>query len=105
MDKIKLAYASATSAALTIIYVTAVAIYADLVAPFKNLLSGFTGHHWITKSLSSFGLYLLAIMIIYAARRRAVSETGLNKAVWFLFVTAIVGSMLIVGFYVWHFFK
>ena len=103
MDKIKLAYASAIATVLTIIYVVAVTIYAEFSAPFKNFLASFTGHHWITKSLSSVGLYVLVVLVIYTFKRHSATEAGLNKILWLIFGTAIAGSVFIAGFYFWHF--
>lgn len=64
MNRLKLIYASALGAIVSIVAVTAVTIAGELFEPFKNWIKGFTGHHWVTKSWLSIIVFFLGYMII-----------------------------------------
>ena len=102
MDKLKSIYASAYSASITIVVVVAVTTLGELSAPFKNWLTGFTGHHWITKSWLSLIIFALCYGV-FRITRPSVNESQTNKALLVLEVITILGFLAILGFFVYEF--
>lgn len=103
MDKLKSIYASAYSASATIVVVVAMTIGAELSAPFKNWLAGFTGHHWVTKSWIS----ILAFILLYCVFRftiKSADGTRTRKALILLEAATILGFLAILGFYMYEYF-
>ena len=103
MDKLKSIYASAYSAATTIVVVVAITISAELSVPFKDWLKGFTGHHWVTKSWISILVFVLLFCIIRFTGK-PVNESQTKKALVTLQIFSILGFLAIIGFYVYEFF-
>jgi len=103
MDKLKSIYASAYSAAITIAVVTAVTVGAELSAPFKAWLTGFTGHHWVTKSWLSLIVFILSYGI-FRITNKSATDIETRKALFVLEITTIAGFFIILGFYVYEFF-
>lgn len=103
MNKLRSIYASAYSAAITIATVTAITIGAELSVPFKNWLAAFTGHHWITKSWISVLVFALFFGIFRSAGKSA-NESRTRKALLVLEIFAVLGFLIILGFYVYEFF-
>ncbi len=102
MGTLKSIYASAYSAALTIIIVVGMTIGADLSPSFKTWLTGFTGHHWVTKSWVSVLSFLVFFFLIRFARK-LVNEFQTKRSLITLEITAILGFIAILGFYVYEF--
>jgi predicted Co/Zn/Cd cation transporter (cation efflux family) len=102
MNKLRSIYASAYSAAVTIATVTAMTIGAELSAPFKSWLTGFTGHHWVTKSWISVFVFILFFGIFRLAGK-AANESQTKKALFVLETFAILGFLTILGFYAYEF--
>ena len=103
MDKLKSIYASAYSATVTVAVIAAVTIGAELSADFKTWLAGFTGHHWITKSL----LTLIVFGVFYGLFRllgKSASEIRTQRALIMLQAFIILGFLVILGFYIYEFF-
>lgn len=72
-------------------------------AAFKTWLAGFTGHHWVTKSLLSliiFAVFYFAFRVI----RKSASEIGTRRALMLLQMAVILGFAAILGFYIYEFF-
>ena len=104
MDKLKSIYASAYSAAITIAVVTAVTVGAELSPAFKAWLTGFTGHHWVTKSWMSLIIFILSYGI-FRITNKSATDIETRKALFVLETTAIAGFFIILGFYVYEFLK
>lgn len=104
MNKLKSIYASACAAALTIVAVVAMTIGAELSAPFKGWLAGFTGHHWVTKSWASV-LIFVAFFCIFRVMKKSPDESQTGKALVLLEVAAVLGFLAILGFYSYEFFS
>jgi len=98
----KLALASIISAKITIIYVVVITIVAEFSPALKSILKSLTGHHWTTKSLSSLALYLLLLVVIYLFIKTP-SDSLLGKWIMRLFWTAIMGTLALLLFFVWHY--
>ena len=105
MEKLKSIYASAYSTVITIAVVVAVTIGAELSAAFKSWLAGFTGHHWVTKSLLSIIVFAAFYFVFYLSTSqddRLVKRA--RRALILLQISIIVGFVAILGFYIYHFF-
>lgn len=104
MDKLKAISASAQSATATVIAVVAITVGAELSAPFKNWLSGFSGHHWVTKSWISILIFFI-FFFIFRLTGKPASAFQTRKALYILQATAILGFFAILGFYIYEFLK
>ncbi|OGF67194.1 hypothetical protein A3H04_02575 [Candidatus Giovannonibacteria bacterium RIFCSPLOWO2_12_FULL_43_11c] len=103
MEKLKSIYASAYSATLTIASVVALTIGAELSAPFKNWLAGFTGHHWVTKSWISIIIFVL-FFFVFRIAGKSVNELRTKRALLVLQTISILGFIAILGFYIYETF-
>ena len=103
MDKLKSIYASAWSSTLTIIVVVGITVGGELSFSFKDWLTAFTGHHWITKSwlsVISFVVFFLLFKIFKQSADEKQTKTALN----ILQIFIILGFIAILGFYFYEFF-
>ena len=103
MDKLKPIWASAYSATITIVVVVTMTIGAELSVPFKNWLTGFTGHHWVTKSWISVLVFALFFCVLRFLGK-PVGESQTRKALIVLQAVAVLGFLAILGFYIYEFF-
>ncbi len=104
MEKLKSIYVSSWSAATTIVTVVVVTLASEFSVPFKNWLASFTGHHWVTKSWLSVIIFLVMFAVLYIGSKN-VDATKTKRALMALEVTAVLGFLLILGFYTYEFFK
>ncbi len=104
MEKLKAIYVSSLSAIVTIVVVSAVTIASELSAPFKAWLAGFTGHHWVTKSWLSVIVFVLMFVILHFGTKN-VDATKTKRALLLLEITAVLGFLVILGFYTYEFFN
>ncbi|HEY4484430.1 MAG TPA: hypothetical protein VI978_01770 [Candidatus Paceibacterota bacterium] len=102
MNKTKLLYASSAAAILAIASTTAVTIWGELSPTFKNLLAGFTGHHWVTKSLLSLLVYLGGIALFYFLSKN-INTNKISKGLTFLISSALICSLILFLFYFLHY--
>lgn len=102
MNKLKSIYASACSATIAIIVITAMTIGAELSAPFKTWLTKLTGHHWVTKSWASIIVFIL-FYAVFRAASKSTTDVKTRKALSILQITTIVGFLAILGFYTYEF--
>lgn len=101
MNKLKLIFASALAAIITIIFVVIITIWAELSIPLKDWLKNFSGHHWVSKSIFSVLLYVVAMAIFYWTSRNP-SEILLRKILFFILVFMALGTIVITAFYTGH---
>jgi hypothetical protein len=104
MNAPRLTLASIIAAKISIIYVVVITIAAELSPVLKTILKNITGHHWITKSLSSLILYLLLLFLIYFLAKTP-GDAKLNKYIMLLFWTSILGTLVLILFFAWHYFS
>ena len=102
MEKLKSIYASAYSSTITIAIVLGLTLGAELSASFKVWLTGFTGHHWITKSWISIIVFIL-FFIIFKTIKKSTTETQTRTALNLLQISIILGFVTILGFYIYEF--
>lgn len=104
MDKLKSIYASAYSATITVAVIVVVTIGAELSAAFKTWLAGFTGHHWVTKSLLSLIVFAVFYFVFRMIGKSASAEKT-RRALVLLQIAVILGFAAILGFYIYEFLK
>ena len=100
----KLIYSSAIAASVNIIAVTVVTIWAELVPGFKSVLASLTGHHWITKSLMVVVLFPVVLWLVRGLSRGEITDERTAKSLWALIIITVIGFVVILGFFVWHYF-
>ncbi len=93
--------AMSLSTIIMIIVTVIITIFAELSKPFKDFLAGITGHHWVTKSLVAMLLFLI-LSFVFA--RKFKGEVDVWKETKRVIWTAIIGTILIFGFFVLDFF-
>lgn len=104
MDKLRSIYASAYAAVASIIAVIAITVAAEFSVPFKTWVAGFTGHHWITKSWLSVIVFIV-FFILFRVAKRSANEIQTRRALFALELTAIIGFIFLLGFFVFEFLK
>ncbi len=103
MNKLKSIYASAYGAAIAIFVVTAITIGTELSPTLKNWLTNISGHHWVTKSYMSLIVFIF-FYYLFSLTKKTVSEHETRKALLVLQTFAILGSITILGFFMYEFF-
>lgn len=96
--KIKIASTAAMSAILAVFFVTVITIAAELWPPLKEWLRTIFTHHWVGKSILVIVLYFLRLFFIFRINNGASIER-LNKILIFLFWLAVMGTLIIFGFF------
>ena len=102
MNKLRLIYASAKAASLSIVVAVFMTIYSELSVGFKNALKSFSGHHWTTKSIVTIALYVVALLIFFFIYKTP-SDMQVKKSVRRLIIYAMLGAFAILGFFIWHY--
>jgi len=102
MNKTKLAYSSSIAAILAIITIMVVTIWGELSPPFKAWLAGFTGHHWLSKSVLSLIVYFVGLAVFYLLPKN-IGPNTVRRGLIFLIVTTLAGSLAVFLFFVWHY--
>lgn len=84
-----------------VIFITIITIAADLYLPLKGWLKNVFSHHWVGKSVLAAVVFLLFAVLSWPFSKRADDEK-ITKALillnWFL----VVGSLAIIGFFIWE---
>lgn len=88
------------SATAAIWYIVAVTIAGELSEVFKNFLKGLTDHHWVTKSISALVLFIIFYAIFSRINESPNIKKGISAVIW----SAVLGTILIFGFFTLHFF-
>lgn len=101
----KIVRAAIIGAISTLIFIVAITIMADLVPDIKDMLKNAFTHHWVGKSVLSVIFFILISMIAYFGITNP-DDTTLPAMLRLLSCFAILGTMLIYGFFVYEaFFK
>ncbi len=104
MNKPKLIISSAYAAIITIVFVVVITIWAELSVPLKDWLKNFSGHHWTSKSIFSVLLYAVATILLYLSPHKD-NDNHLKRALGFLLVFTILGTIIITLFFTGHNFQ
>lgn len=104
MKNLKSIFAGAVAASASVAATVGVTLWAELSAPFKAWLTGFTGHHWVTKSWLSL-IVFFAVFIVLRIIFKNVSASGARLALRVLLGFLFAGTLILLGFYIFEFFK
>jgi len=97
-------YASSISAIVTVIFAVTITILAEFSEPLKGVLKSISGHHWTTKSILTVIVYLGVMAVIYSINKTP-SKGRVKRSLYCLILASILGSLSILGFFLWHAFK
>lgn len=89
------------STTLTIWLVTAMTIASEISEPFKKFLTSVAGHHWVTKSIFAFVFFLVMLFLLNNWKDNSKVESDIKIVIW----SAILGGLVILCFFVWHFLQ
>ena len=104
MTKPKLIYSSAIASSLAIVLITTITIVAELQIPLKDWLKSLSGHHWVSKGILSFLLYVVATFVIYTVTKN-VDHKKVKAALWIAIIMTILGSLVLLIFFTGHHLK
>ncbi|MBI2064005.1 MAG: hypothetical protein HYT65_03385 [Candidatus Yanofskybacteria bacterium] len=102
MKNLKLTFSSSIAASLSVITITVITIWGELSSPFKAWLAGFTGHHWLTKSVLSLIVYFGGLAVFYLLPKNMGPKT-IRRGLIFLIIITLAGSLAVFLFFVWHY--
>lgn len=102
MNTLKSISSAVISGIITIPLMTAIIIAAELSAPLKGWLKGFTGHHWITKSWIVV-IAFVAIFIIVRLMARDPDQSRLRGKVLSFVVMGVACSVILLSFYIFEY--
>lgn len=103
MNNLKLIFASASAAILSIAFSVTITIWAEFSAPLKDWLKNFSGHHWTSKSIFSLLLYVATALAIYCLPQTP-DDVRLKKTLGWLLALAALGAIIITLFFAGHHF-
>ncbi|MEK9209252.1 MAG: hypothetical protein AAB926_00280 [Patescibacteria group bacterium] len=101
--KLKIIDSVGFGAVAAVIFVVFATIVAELFSSFKDFLKEFSGHHWTSKGIFAFLVFLAVSFLAYFCQKK----TNLDKTAKILFTlgyVSVLGSLAIFGFYLWHYF-
>lgn len=90
------------STLITSILIVFLTIYSEINESFKNYISSFTSHHWISKSILTITSYILFYLIfsIFAKDKNIKS-----KSVYLVIIFAILSYVAILVFFIYQFIQ
>jgi hypothetical protein len=105
MDKkIKTAYSATIAAIWSVIFATIATIMSELSHGFKDWLAEVSGHHWTTKSIFTMLVFVVVFILVRLTKKNDVSSFELGRTIGRAILITILGTLAIVGFFVWHFY-
>lgn len=90
------------AAIVTLIYVPAVTIVAELVKPLKDFLAKTFWHHWLGKGVVLILLYGLCVLIFTRLKDERTQDE--KYLLWILWL-AVAGALAILGFFGYEYFS
>src|SRR3989344_7479438 len=104
MKNAKHALASVVAGIVSIIFVTAITVTADLIPDLKDLLKDTFSHHWLGKSILTAFIFLLVYFLIYAFAKETDEPRPIAVYVKLLSFFSILGRLIIFFFFVYEAF-
>jgi hypothetical protein len=102
MNKVKMIISSVYATILTVTFVVGITIWAELSAPLKDWLKDFSGHHWVSKSILSVLIYIIATALFYKLVHDESSGSFLQRWLSRLLLAVILGTFILTAFYTGH---
>ncbi|OGE81864.1 MAG: hypothetical protein A3E98_03185 [Candidatus Doudnabacteria bacterium RIFCSPHIGHO2_12_FULL_48_11] len=104
MNRLRLIYSSIIGTQAALLFAVIVTIWAELAPPLKDWLKSLSGHHWTSKSYLTMLVYVVVFAYCYSVSG-GVSGGKVKRAVYHLFWLGLVGSAVLVGFFIWHYLE
>jgi|SRR3989338_7685741 len=104
MNKPRIIFSSALAAIITNAFIVIITVWAELSAPLKDWLKNFSGHHWTSKSIFSFLLFMIIAALLYFLSSQS-GENRLKRILIFLLISIVLGVIIITAFYTGHHFQ
>ena len=102
-NSFKIVYSVIVGAIGAVIFITAITITADLYLPLKNWLADTFFHHWLGKGILSIVVFIIISLLGWFLSKEA-NENKINKFLKLLSWLLILGSLAIIGFFIWEAF-
>jgi len=90
--------ATVLSAIITIIYITAITVAADLYPPLKEFLANVFSHHWIGKSITAILIFAIFTGLFLVLKPKTKPSFLLNL----LTAVSILATLVILTFFTWE---
>ncbi|MFQ5541144.1 MAG: hypothetical protein ACE5F4_02770 [Candidatus Paceibacteria bacterium] len=91
----------AVAGIISMIFVVASTLYGELHAPFKNWLAQTFSHHWVGKGVIASLIFVFGGVLFSPLFNR---KGAVAFALWGVVWVALIGSFVILGFYLYEFF-
>ena len=102
MNKLRIIYASTWGAIKAIGFATVITIWMEYSPGLKAWLVSLAGHHWTAKSWLTMIVYAVVAVIVYATHRNP-SDAQVRRSLILLVCAAIIGALIIFGFFFFHY--
>lgn len=96
-DPANISYAAVVGAIVTVVVLTALIIWADLMPVVKDWLKATFSHHWVGKGV--IGIVVFSISGLMAGAGKPRTDDQLASAINYLFMTSLLGMMLLTIFF------
>ncbi len=90
-----------TSTVLTTVLITFMTVYAELNTVFKDFLKNLTGHHWTSKGVIALVFFVVSYLIL---KQFSSTNNDSKKMIDLVIISALLGSLVIFGFFAYEFF-
>tara|TARA_Y100000310_G_scaffold317372_1_gene370195 strand:- start:2996 stop:3310 length:315 start_codon:yes stop_codon:yes gene_type:complete len=87
----------------TIAFIVLITLWSELSGQFKGFLADITGHHWVTKGVASLLFFAVLYIILSKISRDSTEPKDIQKGVYYVIASVVVGGIIIFAFYIWHF--
>lgn len=81
--------------------ITIVTVWGELVPSVKSGIASVGGHHWTGKSILSV-IVFIALYCLF--KKMLKGKTNPEKEVWMIIGTAVIGTAVLLAFFLWHYF-
>ncbi len=89
---------------VSIIFVTAITVAADLVPSLKDWLRITFSHHWLGKSILTSGIFVLIYFLVYAFAEDPDEQKSIAPYIKLISFFAVLGTLAIFLFFVYETF-
>lgn len=86
----------------TIGLVTLFTVWGELAPPLKSAIASVGGHHWTGKSILSV---IIFIALYFFYKKVLKGKADPEKEVWMIIGSAVTGTAILLGFFLWHYFS
>ncbi|MEK7086972.1 MAG: hypothetical protein AAB935_01800 [Patescibacteria group bacterium] len=103
-NKLKIINAFVLSAVVTILFIVAMTMLAEIRPIIKDWLKITFSHHWTGKGILAVGLFL-ALSLLISFLPQETKEGAVRKNLFLLFLVSVAGTLVILGLYILETFR